>query len=85
MLEPGQRQLLTEALRPPEGYRFDCAVVTTYTLDLLTLLGMLRTFTLYHWAERPTRATDPRLLPSRADRGTQTQFVALRLPGELRH
>jgi len=50
MLEPGERQLLADALRPPQGYRFDCAVSTTYTLDLLTLLTMPVAFTLYHWA-----------------------------------
>ena len=36
MLAPNDRQLLGEALRPPEGYRFDRAVSTTFTLDLLT-------------------------------------------------
>jgi len=50
MLEPGERQLLADALCPPQGYRFDCAVSTTYTLDLLTLLTMSVAFTLYHWA-----------------------------------
>ena len=50
MLEPGERHLLAAALHPPEGYQFDCAVSTTYTLDLLTLLTMPVAFTLYHWA-----------------------------------
>ncbi|GAB4335869.1 MAG: phospholipase D family protein [Desulfobulbaceae bacterium] len=50
MLEPGERQLLADALRPPDGYQFDSAVSTTYTLDLLTLLTMPVAFTLYHWA-----------------------------------
>ena len=50
MLEPGERHLLADALRPPEGYRFDCAVSTTYTLDLLTLLTVPVAFSLYHWS-----------------------------------
>jgi hypothetical protein len=38
MLEPANRTLLMEALRPPDGYELDFAVATTYTLDLLSLL-----------------------------------------------
>ncbi len=38
MLEPERRQPLTDALRPPPGYTFDCAVGTTFTLDLNALL-----------------------------------------------
>lgn len=45
MLEPGERHLLADALRPPEGYQFDCAISTTFTLDLLTLLTMPVAFT----------------------------------------
>lgn len=50
MLDPDERHLLADALRPPQGYRFDCAVSTTYTLDLLALLTMPVAFTLYRWA-----------------------------------
>ena len=45
MFEPGQRRLFHDALRPPEGYRFDCAVGTTFTLDLLALLSAPLAFT----------------------------------------
>lgn len=45
MLEPGQRRLFLDALRPPEGYFFDRAVGTTFTLDLLTLLAVPLAFT----------------------------------------
>ena len=45
MFEPGQRRLLHDTLRPPEGYRFDCAVGTTFTLDLLALLSVPLAFT----------------------------------------
>lgn len=38
VLEPNDRKLLSEGLRPPEGYSFDSAVAATYTLDLTTLL-----------------------------------------------
>jgi hypothetical protein len=39
MLEPNIRVLLTQAFRAPTGYRFDCGLAATYTLDLTTLLG----------------------------------------------
>lgn len=38
MLEPEDRLLLLDALRPPPGYSFDRAVGTTFTLDLVALL-----------------------------------------------
>jgi len=38
MLSTDQRELLLDALRPPQGYRLDRGIGTTFTLDLLTLL-----------------------------------------------
>jgi hypothetical protein len=38
MLAPDQRALYLEVLRPPEGYRFDRGIGTTFSLDLFTLL-----------------------------------------------
>lgn len=38
MLNPDQRRLYTDALRPPLGYRFTEAIATTYSLELQTLL-----------------------------------------------
>ena len=49
MLEPRDRLLLFEALRPPEGFRFDQGIGTTYTLDLLALLTAPLAFT---WFEQ---------------------------------
>ena len=47
MLEPGDRTLLGQALEPPEGYRLDFAVGTTFSLDLLALLTAPLAFTLF--------------------------------------
>ncbi|MCA9035675.1 MAG: phospholipase D family protein [Planctomycetaceae bacterium] len=47
MLEPTDRRLLFELLRPPTGYRLSCAVGTTYSLDLLALLVTPLAFTLF--------------------------------------
>lgn len=49
MLEPRDRLLLFDALRPPEGFRFDEGVGTTYTLDLVALLTAPLAFT---WFEQ---------------------------------
>lgn len=50
MLEPRDRQLLFESLRPPDGFRFDQGLGTTYSLDLLALLMAPLAFT---WFEQP--------------------------------
>ena len=47
MLEPRDRLLLFEALRPPTGFRFDEGIGTTYSLDLLALLTAPLAFTLF--------------------------------------
>lgn len=60
MLDPHERMLLLESLRPPEGYGLDVAIGTTYTLDLLALLHAPLAFTFQEWEDaegRPT--TDP--------------------------
>ena len=47
VLEPRDRLLLFEALRPPEGFRFDQGIGTTYSLDLLALLTAPLAFTCF--------------------------------------
>jgi hypothetical protein len=47
MLEPENRLLLLDALRPPPGYSFDRAVGTTFTLDLVALLVTPVAFALF--------------------------------------
>ncbi|MCZ2826676.1 MULTISPECIES: phospholipase D family protein [unclassified Modestobacter] len=44
MLEPDGRALLLDALRPPEGYRLDYGVATTFTLHLDTALSVPLSF-----------------------------------------
>lgn len=45
VLDPQSRRLLLDALRPPDGYRLDFAIGTTFTLDLLALLTVPLGFT----------------------------------------
>ena len=60
MLNPRDRQLLLECLRPPSGYRLDRAVGTTYSLDLIALLTAPLAFTLFDWEDEQGRPTsDP--------------------------
>lgn len=54
MINPDQRGLLTDALTPPDRYRYECGVATTYSLDLITLLSLP-----LHLARRDTENTSP--------------------------
>lgn len=47
MLDPHDRRILMEALRPPEGFVVDRVLATTYSLDLLALLTAPLAFSLY--------------------------------------
>jgi hypothetical protein len=44
MLDPNNRQALTEQLRPPSGFRLSHAVGTTFTLDLTSALSVPLSF-----------------------------------------
>ena len=46
-VEPRDRRLLLESLRPPNGYTLDHALGTTFSLDLLALLTAPLAFTLF--------------------------------------
>jgi hypothetical protein len=51
VLNPRERQLLLENLRPPEGYELSAAVGTSYSLDLLALLVAPLAFTFFDWED----------------------------------
>jgi hypothetical protein len=51
MLDPENRQLLFDALRPPEGHALDVAVGTTYSLDLMALLLTPMAFAMFEQDE----------------------------------
>lgn len=50
-----------ESLRPPQGYVFDCAVGTTYSLELLALLTVPLAFTLFDLADGEGRTVQSQL------------------------
>ena len=51
MLDPQDRVLFTEALRPPEGYELSWAIGTTYTLDLVAAVAAPLAFALFDWQQ----------------------------------
>ncbi|MDO8144516.1 phospholipase D family protein [Isoptericola sp. 178] len=59
MLTPQTRVMLTDALRPPAGYRVDTAVGTSYSLDLTALLLAPLSFALYDHSGDDVLAVDP--------------------------
>lgn len=59
MLTPQTRVMLTDALRPPAGYRVETAVGTSYSLDLTALLLAPLSFALYDHAGDDAAAVDP--------------------------
>ena len=63
MLDPRDRTLLFEALRPPDGYELHSAVGTTYSLDLMALLAAPVAFTLFDCEDQKGRLElDPLVL-----------------------
>jgi hypothetical protein len=72
MLEPHNRQMLLEALRPPDGFHLDRAIGTTYTLDLLALLTTPLAFTFFDWStEAGPLGLDPLLVLAAIRRNTE--------------
>lgn len=49
MLNPNDRKLYLEALKPPAGYTLDRGIATTFSLDLLTLLIVPLSFVLFDY------------------------------------
>jgi hypothetical protein len=52
MLDPEERSQTLEILRPPVGYELDCAIATTFSLDLIALLTAPLAFTLFDWEDQ---------------------------------
>jgi hypothetical protein len=72
MLEPQDRHMLLEALRPPDGFHLHRAIGTTYTLDLLALLTTPLAFTFFDWSsEAGPLGLDPLLVLAAIRRNTE--------------
>jgi hypothetical protein len=75
VLEPEDRRLLTDALRPPEGLELSFAVGTTFTLDLLALLVTPLTFALLDWQEGDAEEAEPLALLEAARRYAERMAI----------
>lgn len=63
MLAPDDRRLLLDSLAPPDGYRLDQGVGTTFSLDLVALLRVPLAFTVFDWQQPDGSPTaDPHAL-----------------------
>lgn len=58
MLEPQDRRMLLEMLRPPPAHQLDFALGTTYSLDLLAMLTAPLGFTFYGLDDAPERVLE---------------------------
>ena len=59
MLDPNTREVYTDQLMPPEGYRLNLAVATTYSLDLMSLLMAPISMTLQDCRNQRSVMNDP--------------------------
>lgn len=59
MLRPDSRSHLMELLRPPPGYKFDQAIGTTFSLDLMSALILPLSFVFFDWERDETEQADP--------------------------
>lgn len=59
MLDPDSRSHLMELLRPPPGCRFDRAIGTTYSLDLMSALVLPLSFVFFDWESENEEPFDP--------------------------
>jgi len=59
MLDPNERKLYIDALRPPYGFSLDRAIGTTYSLNLLTLLAVPLSFAKFELKEKDEILKDP--------------------------
>lgn len=62
MLNPNDRKIYLDEVSPPPGYRLDCAVATTFSLDLLTLLMAPLSMALYQYRDKNEMLNSPEAL-----------------------
>jgi len=59
MLNPNSRSIYIDALRPPNGYEFDYAIGTTFSLDLTSLLIIPLSMALYDYSGEEAITSNP--------------------------
>jgi hypothetical protein len=75
MLDPTNRRLYLERLRPPAECRLDYAIATTYSLDLLTLLMLPLSSAMFECQNTDQALSDPTALLEALERTTGRLLV----------
>lgn len=88
MLAPDTRVMLTDALRPPDRFRVDAAVGTTFSLDLMALLLAPISFAFVEQGDGLAEADPAALLAALRQYSERTtvfcQAGGIAIPGEFR-
>jgi len=82
MLNPNDRKTYLEELKPPEGYRLDCAIATTFSLDLISLLQVPVAMALQNVRAEEGVVDDPLALLEAIER-TSDRFVVFCQHGRI--
>jgi hypothetical protein len=83
MLDPADRQLLLEALRPPEGFELYSALGTTFSLDLIALLMIPLAFTRFDYEDEDGRPNPDPLALLEAVRRHSDRLTVFCQAGEI--
>jgi hypothetical protein len=84
MLRPDERAHLLELLRPPSGCQLDCAVGTTFSLDLISALMLPLSFAFFDWEDTDGKITANPLALLEALRRYGNRFTVFCQSGQIR-
>ena len=84
MLRPDERTHLLELLRPPSGCQLDCAVGTTFSLDLISALMLPLSFAFFDWEEMDGKLVADPLALLEALRRYGNRFTVFCQSGQIR-
>jgi hypothetical protein len=84
MLRPDERAHMLELLRPPSGYQLDCAVGTTFSLDLISALMLPLSFAFFDWEEMDGKLVADPLALLEALRRYGNRFTIFCQSGQIR-
>ena len=84
MLRPDERAHLLELLRPPSGCRLDCAVGTTFSLDLISALMLPLSFAFFDWEDMDGKLVSDPLALLEALRRYGNRFTIFCQSGQIR-
>ena len=84
MLRPDERAHFLELLRPPSGCQLDCAVGTTFSLDLISALMLPLSFAFFDWEDADGKLIADPLALLEALRRYGNRFTIFCQSGQIR-